>query len=87
MILLTSSRNGEIHYYYVCLSKRRGKADCDCKAVKKQELEDYVIDATVSMLQRNSIITKIAETIVKVHEKIMRDNIIFLSLHRHLRVL
>ena len=69
-----TSRNGEIHYYYVCLSKRRGKADCDCKAVKKQELEDYVIDATVSMLQRNSIITKIAETIVKVHEKIMRDN-------------
>ena len=69
-----TSRNGEIHYYYVCLSKRRGKADCDCKAVKKQELEDYVIDTTVSMLQRNSIITKIAETIVKVHEKIMRDN-------------
>ena len=69
-----TSRNGEIHYYYVCLSKRRGKADCDCKAVKKQELEDYVIDATVSMLQRNSIITQIAETIVKVHEKIMRDN-------------
>ena len=69
-----TSRNGEIHYYYVCLSKRHGKADCDCKAVKKQELEDYVIDATASMLQRNSIITKIAETIVKVHEKIMRDN-------------
>lgn len=69
-----TSRNGEIHYYYVCLSKRRGKADCDCKAVKKQELEDYVIDATFSMLQRNSIITKIAETIVKVHEKIMRNN-------------
>ena len=69
-----TSRNGEIHYYYVCLSKRRGKTNCDCKAVKKQELEDYVIDATVSMLQRNSIITKIAEAIVKVHEKMMRDN-------------
>ena len=69
-----TSRNGEIHYYYVCLSKRRGKTNCDCKAVKKQELEDYVIYATVSMLQRNSIITKIAEAIVKVHEKMMRDN-------------
>ena len=69
-----TSRNGEIHYYYVCLSKRRGKTNCDCKAVKKQELEDYVIDATVSMLQRNSIITKIAEAIVKVHEKMIRDN-------------
>ena len=69
-----TSRNGDIHYYYVCLSKRRGKAECDCKAVKKQELEDAVIDATVSMLQRNSVITRIAEAIVREHEKIMRDD-------------
>ncbi len=69
-----TSRTGEIHYYYVCLSKRRQKTDCDCKAVKKQVLEDYVINATVSMLRRNSVITEIAETICKVHEKMMKDN-------------
>ena len=69
-----TSKTGDIHYYYSCLSRRRGKADCDCKAVRKQELEDIVINATVSMLQRNSIITRIAETIVKVHEKMMRDD-------------
>ena len=32
------------------------------------------INATVAMLRRNSVITKIAETIVKVHEKIIRDS-------------
>ena len=69
-----TSKTGDIHYYYSCLSRRRGKADCDCKAVRKQELEDIVINATVSMLQRNSIITRIAETIVKVHEKMMCDD-------------
>lgn len=69
-----TSRTGEIHYYYVCLSKRRHKTDCDCKAVKKQVLEDYVINATVSMLRRNSVITQIAETICKVHEKMMKDD-------------
>ena len=69
-----TSKSGEIHYYYVCLSRRKKKADCECKAVKKQVLEDYVIDATVAMLRKNSLITKIAETIVKVHEKMMRDD-------------
>ena len=69
-----TSKSGEIHFYYVCLSKRKKKADCECKAVKKQVLEDYVIDATVAMLRKNSLIAKIAETIVKVHEKMMRDD-------------
>ena len=69
-----TSKTGEIHYYYSCLSKRRKQEDCDCKAVKKQVLEDYVIQATVAMLRRNSIITKIAETVVKVHEKMMQDD-------------
>lgn len=70
-----TSRTGEIHYYYVCLSKRRQKTDCDCKAVKKQVLEDYVIQATVAMPGRNSVITRIAETICKVHEKMMQDEL------------
>ena len=69
-----TSKTGEIHYYYSCLSKRRKQEDCDCKAVKKHVLEDYVIQATVAMLRRNSIITQIAETVVKVHEKMMQDD-------------
>ena len=69
-----TSKTGEIHYYYSCLSKRRKQEDCDCKAVKKQILEDYVIQATVAMLRRNSIITQIAETVVKVHERMIQDD-------------
>ena len=60
------------HHYYICLSRKR--CTCSCKPVKKQILEDYVIQATMTMLRRNSIITKIAETIVKVHEKMIRDD-------------
>lgn len=67
-----TSHTGETHHYYICLSRKR--CACPCKPVKKQILEDYVIQATIAMLRRNSIITKIAETIVKVHEKIIRDD-------------
>ena len=69
-----TSHTGETHYYYVCLSRSRKRCVCHCKPVKKQVLEDYVIQATVDMLRRNSIITKIAETIVKVHEKMIQDD-------------
>ena len=69
-----TSHTGETHYYYICLSRNRKRCVCHCKPVKKQVLEDYVIQATVNMLRRNSIITKIAETIVKVHERMIRDD-------------
>ena len=69
-----TSHTGDTHYYYICLSKNRKRCVCHCKPVKKQVLEDYVIQATVNMLRRNSVITKIAETIVKVHERMIRDD-------------
>lgn len=31
-----TSKSGKIHYYYVCLSKRKKKANCECKAVKNK---------------------------------------------------
>ena len=67
-------RTGDLHYYYVCLSKRKKRTDCDCKAVKKHILEDYVIDATVTMLKNNETIRKIAEKIVSVHERLSRES-------------
>ena len=69
-----TSHTGDTHYYYICLSKNRKRCVCHCKPVKKQVLEDYVIQASVNMLRRNSVITKIAETIVKVHERMIRDD-------------
>ena len=69
-----TSHTGAIHYYYVCRSQKRKHSGCDCTTVKKQVLEDYVIDATVAMLKQNSFITRLAKTIVKVHEKLVKDN-------------
>ena len=40
----------------------------------KQVIEDYVIKTTLDMLSRNSIITRLAEKIVEVHERIVRDD-------------
>ena len=69
-----TSHTGDIHYYYVCLSKRRRKKPCDAKAVHKQHLEDVVINNTVKMLNTPENITTIAKVIFDIHEKETNDN-------------
>ena len=69
-----TSHTGNIHYYYICLSKRKRKKPCDTKAVHKQYLEDTVINATVKMLNTPDNISKIAKTILLIHEKETNNN-------------
>lgn len=69
-----TSHTGEIHRYYICLSKRKNRAKCNCKAVKKEWLEDAVIQVTMSFLQSNAVIHRVAELICNKHEKLMRDD-------------
>ena len=69
-----TSRNGKIHYYYMCLSKRKRKAKCNTQALTKQYLEDVVIDATAAMLDTPENIHLIAKSILEVHQKEEADN-------------
>lgn len=68
-----TGRNG-IHYYYLCLSKRRKKHLCTLKPIRKQELEDTVINATVAMLKGGDNIHFIAENIFNFHKRCETDN-------------
>ena len=69
-----TSHTGDIHYYYVCLSKRRTKKHCETKSIHKQYLEDVIISATVKMLNTPENISKIAKTVFDIHEKETNDN-------------
>ena len=69
-----TSMTGDIHYYYTCLSRRRKRATCNLKSVKKQYLEDIVVNTVWGILTENGFIRVIAERICKMHEKKVRDN-------------
>lgn len=69
-----TSHTGAIHYYYVCLSKRRKRAKCNMCRVQKQFIEDTVINATAQMLSSVNDIKKIAQGIYSVHKKETADN-------------
>ena len=69
-----TSMTGDIHYYYTCLSRRRKRATCNLKSVKKQYLEDIVVNTVWGILTENGFIRVIAERLCKMHEKKVRDN-------------
>ena len=69
-----TSHTGDIHYYYICLSRRKKRAKCNTKPVQKQWLEDTVINATTQMLLSVNNVKVIAQNIFEVHKKETADN-------------
>jgi len=67
-------RNKDIHYYYICTSKRKHIQDCELKSRNKEYLEDIVINTTAKLLKQSSNIDTIAETLFKLHQKITADD-------------
>lgn len=68
------SKTGEIHYYYACQSKQKIRVKCRTKPIRKQALEDLVINLTIKLLRQTSNIHKIAEAIYKMHKDDVADN-------------
>jgi len=69
-----TSKTGTIYYYYACMSRRRKVAECECKTIGKQELEDAVIQTTYKMLASEETILAIADALYKLHQKNAADN-------------
>ena len=69
-----TSHTGDIHYYYLCTSRRKKKLPCTTKAVTKQYLEDLVIHATSVILNSEENIRIVAENMYKTHEKETKDS-------------
>ncbi len=69
-----TSKTGSIHYYYICLSKRKKRQHCTVTSVNKQWLEDTVINATVEMLKSEDNIRYIATSLFNLYKKEPENN-------------
>jgi len=56
-----TSRNKSVHRYYKCVNTKK-KRLCDKKPVKKELIEDLVIDATLEMIQDDNVVSYIVDT-------------------------
>ena len=77
-----TSRTGEVHHYYKCATAKKHKG-CKKKTVRKQWLEDLVVNQTMQLVKDDaameSIIAKVMElqnkenTNIPLYEKQLRD--------------
>ncbi len=77
-----TSHTGDPHYYYACQAGRRKKVKCITKPIRKQFIEDTVIDTTVKLLSSVSIISDLANKIYTVHQNETSDNTALKSLEQ-----
>ena len=62
-----TSKTGKKYYYYACVKKKREKA-CDKSNVKKDWIEDLVIQRTVTDILKDDVIENIADRLVELQK-------------------
>lgn len=58
-----TSRNGEKHHYYVCTNRRKYHT-CSAPNIRRDELEDLVINRTLEILKQPQIIARIVDLVM-----------------------
>ncbi len=65
-----TSRSGEKHYYYVC-NNRRKHHTCDAPNLKREIIEDIVINKTLEILNQPNTIQQLTELAAKANNEMM----------------
>lgn len=78
-----TSRSGVVHHYYKCVSVKKRREDCKKKAVRKEWIEDLVVNATMKMLMNDATVDAIVAALMELqnaensllplYEKQLRD--------------
>ena len=63
------SRNGTIHRYYKCHAVKKKLNDCKKKSVKKEWIEDLVVNETMSMLMDDDMIETIVSMLMRLQDE------------------
>ena len=78
-----TSHTKDIHYYYVCGSRRKKICPCNMKSIKKQVIEDLVIKVIGQVLNSEQNIQFLTDEILKYHQKQAKDNTNLKLLEQH----
>ena len=63
-----TSRTGVVHHYYKCVSVKKKRTDCHKKPVRKEWLEDMVVNATMKMLMNDATIDAIVSALMTLQD-------------------
>ena len=63
------SRRGPVYHYYKCVSVKKKRAACKKKAVRKEWLEDLVVNATMEMIMDDKRVEAITSCVMAVQDE------------------
>ncbi len=69
-----TSKQGNTHYYYICSKKKRNRAACDKKTVRKDWLESLVVSETVKNILQPDKIQLIAKRCAELSARDFNQN-------------
>ena len=64
-----TSRTGEVHHYYKCVSVKKKRTACECKTVRKVWLENLVLDSIIEMLADDRTIDAITSMVLALQDQ------------------
>ncbi len=64
-----TSRTGLVHHYYKCVSVKKKRTECHKKPVKKQWIEDLVVNATMKMVMDDKAIEAIVSMLMDLQDR------------------
>ena len=64
-----TSRTGEVHHYYKCVSVKKKRAECDCKPVRKVWLEELVLESIAEALADDRTIDAITSMVMALQDQ------------------
>ncbi len=67
-----TSRNKEKHHYYVCTNRRKYHT-CTAPNIRRDELEDLVINKTLNILNEPQIIARIADLVMSGYSNVTQE--------------
>ena len=63
------SRNGTVHHYYKCVSVKKKRTDCKKKPVRKQWLEDFVVNEVMKVVMDDQAIEAIVSMVMDLQDR------------------
>ena len=79
-----TQKNGKIKRYYKC-SKRKAGEECNKSNIRKDELEEFILNAVIDVLGSPSIMSTIIKHLLEIQEKGTTQNVQLIKLNQELR--
>lgn len=69
-----TGRHGELHYYYVCQGRRKKKNGCEKKNVRREDIEEKVIQSIRDYVLKDDVIDTIIDSYSRFYESARKDS-------------